>query len=75
MTRTQWEVTSFSLRTGAPDSTTDIIYANGRMQVQVNVLIKAIVKGQTKRYLLTQSELASIELVDYDNPNHVLSDE
>ncbi|KAH8428759.1 uncharacterized protein LDX57_006443 [Aspergillus melleus] len=67
---TLWEVTNFSLRTSAKDSTADSLYANGQMQVKVIVSIKAKIPdpddGPAKDYTLTADELKTIKLIYYD---------
>ncbi|KAG4031713.1 hypothetical protein MFRU_008g00760 [Monilinia fructicola] len=66
----RWEVTY--LRIHADPSGTSL-FANGRMQVAANILIKAINPTNNADYTLTSSELASIQLVDYYNTDEVLS--
>ncbi|KID81094.1 hypothetical protein MGU_11522 [Metarhizium guizhouense ARSEF 977] len=58
----KWEVTYFTI--GATDLT---LFANGRMQVAANILIKAVNPADNKPYTLTASDLGKIELVDYYN--------
>ncbi|MCJ1346265.1 hypothetical protein MMC31_004480 [Peltigera leucophlebia] len=72
-TDAQWEVTSFTVQTSTTNGTSDVLYANGRMQVPVTVFIKAVKKGKTKRYYLSQQQLAGIELIDYGNSASTLS--
>ncbi|KAF2798611.1 hypothetical protein K505DRAFT_405097 [Melanomma pulvis-pyrius CBS 109.77] len=70
---TKWEVVNFFVRASTADGIEDSLYANSRMQVPVSVFIKALVQGTTKHYYLTQAELDSIQLVDYDDPTQTLS--
>ncbi|KAI0878579.1 hypothetical protein GGS24DRAFT_398528 [Hypoxylon argillaceum] len=70
---TMWEVLDLFIKTSTADGVEDSLYANGRMQVPVSVFIKAIIQGDTKRYSLTQAELDSIQLLDYDDPTQILS--
>ncbi|RPA93704.1 hypothetical protein L873DRAFT_1830615 [Choiromyces venosus 120613-1] len=72
-TGTKWEVGYLKVKTTTDKETSDILYANGRMQVPVRVYIKAIKKGMTERFYLTQSELDTIKLVDYDDTANILS--
>ncbi|KAE8353322.1 hypothetical protein BDV28DRAFT_165011 [Aspergillus coremiiformis] len=62
-----WEVTSFSVRSSTASGTSDVLYANGRMQVPVIASIKAIDTKTNNRYQLTDAELQKIQLVDYLN--------
>ncbi|PWY92310.1 hypothetical protein BO70DRAFT_357428 [Aspergillus heteromorphus CBS 117.55] len=64
---TRWEVTSFSVQTSTADGRSDALYANGRMQVPVIVVIRAVTEGTFSPYQLTTAELQRILLVDYHN--------
>ncbi|TGO18044.1 hypothetical protein BPAE_0398g00070 [Botrytis paeoniae] len=61
MVATQWGVNSFKIR--GYDSA---LFANGVMQVAVEVDIKATVPGTSTPYTMTDAELEEIELVDDD---------
>lgn len=71
--RINWEVTTFEVLTTSPEPTSAIFFANGRMQVPVDVLIRAIDPDNHQRYRLTQAELDTIQLVEYHNPNNLLT--
>ncbi|UKZ58881.1 uncharacterized protein TrAtP1_000203 [Trichoderma atroviride] len=63
-----WQIASFSVSTSAAGETSDALYANGRMQVLVNIQIKAIVPdsdSSSTPYTLSKHELDSIRLMDY----------
>lgn len=65
----KWEVTRFEIFTNGIDRTTDRLYANGRMQVPLKIIIQAAVKdepveGQHRTYTLSKKELAGIGLKD-----------
>ena len=64
---TKWVVTFFKVLTSTKDQTSDILYANGAMQVPINVFIKAIDPNANAPYSLTQDELDGITLVEYNN--------
>lgn len=68
-TTPNWEVTFFEVHTASSDSTSAVVFANGRMQVPVDVFIKVVDPQNHQRYHLTQAELDSIQPVEYDNPN------
>lgn len=74
MASVNWEVTFFELHTTTLDETTASLFANGRMQVAVDVFVRAIDSQNGSRYRLTQAELNTIQLVQYVNPNIVLTD-
>ncbi|GKZ72782.1 hypothetical protein AnigIFM50267_009162 [Aspergillus niger] len=62
----KWEVMNFSLSTNVQNETEREIFANGKMQAQINVRIKAIVYGTSDTpYQLTESDLESLKLIDY----------
>ncbi|KAF7952953.1 hypothetical protein EAE96_006175 [Botrytis aclada] len=65
----QWEVTFLSIHTSEAGTS---LFANGQMQVAANVLIKAINPVNNNPYILTATELARIELVDYYNTDEKL---
>ncbi|KAK2734630.1 hypothetical protein FQN57_001624 [Myotisia sp. PD_48] len=72
----QWTVDVLKVQTTTPSQSTDTLYANGRMQVQVIVLIYAVEIDESKeekQYHLSQAELDSIELVDYYYTNTQLT--
>ncbi|KAI0453888.1 hypothetical protein F5B21DRAFT_478203 [Xylaria acuta] len=69
-----WEVSDLQIRTSASKSDEDSIFANGIMQVPVIVSIKAVDKTTRDRVTLSDSELSSIRLVDYDDTSKELSD-
>ena len=71
-TRPNWEVTFFEVHTASPDSTSAVLFANGRMQTPVDLLIRAVDPQNHQRYRLTQAELDTIELVEYNNTTIVL---
>ncbi|KAL6922395.1 hypothetical protein FSST1_006421 [Fusarium sambucinum] len=62
----RWNVQEFSVTTTT--GTTAEIYANGRMQCPITVLIKGMDTDKQVYYQLTDAELALIELIDYDLP-------
>ncbi|KAL7911628.1 hypothetical protein GGI35DRAFT_477338 [Trichoderma velutinum] len=64
----QWEVTKLTIETSTPDHVTDTLFANGSMQVPVIVSIRAEDPETRETFTLSQSQLESIELVDYYNP-------
>ena len=72
-TRANWEVTSFEVLTASLDPTSATFFANGRMQVPVNVLIRAVDSNNHQPVRLTQAELNTIQLVEYHNPNILLN--
>ncbi|PWY69619.1 hypothetical protein BO94DRAFT_590404 [Aspergillus sclerotioniger CBS 115572] len=72
MAAVNWEVTFFEITTTRSDRITDTLYANGRMQVPIDVSIKAVVNDET--YTLSEQELASIKLVRYVSPDEDLPD-
>ncbi|EEP81064.1 predicted protein [Uncinocarpus reesii 1704] len=67
-----WEISDFRVRTTTPSQESDVLYANGRMQVAVCISIKAINKDTGTRYKLSQAELDSSQLVDYYNSSKTL---
>lgn len=66
----RWEVTTLKI---SADPAGTSLYANGRMQVAANVLIKAVNPANNANYTLTAAELAKIELCDYYNTNEKLT--
>jgi hypothetical protein len=67
-TMVNWQVISFSASTSAAGEKFDVFYANGRMQVVVNVQIKASIPGSNSDpipYTLSDNGLASIRPIDY----------
>lgn len=74
MSSTKWTLQTFRVETTAPDARTDVLYANGSMQVPVIVCIKAFDPSNQTVYKLSDSELDKIELIDYDNPTTKLAD-
>ncbi|PYI09384.1 hypothetical protein BO78DRAFT_437947 [Aspergillus sclerotiicarbonarius CBS 121057] len=72
MTGPNWEVTFFEITTTRRDRITDTLYANGLMQVPVDISIKATVDDRP--YSLSEEELSSIKLVRYVAPDEALSD-
>lgn len=69
-----WQVTDFRVRTNTPDGTSALLFANGRMQVVVDVFIRAVDVENHRRHHLTQAELDTIQLVKYINTEILLSD-
>ncbi|OJZ79987.1 hypothetical protein ASPFODRAFT_38467 [Aspergillus luchuensis CBS 106.47] len=65
-----WEVSSLEVQTSTPDAVDDVLYANGNMQVPVIIAIKAIDPGSGASYELTDSDLDTIKLIDYDDPRY-----
>ncbi|GLA50146.1 hypothetical protein CBS63078_8619 [Aspergillus niger] len=62
----KWEVANFSLSTNVQNETEREIFANGNMQAQINVRIKATVYDTLNTpYQLTESDLESLKLIDY----------
>ncbi|XXH00618.1 hypothetical protein Hte_006966 [Hypoxylon texense] len=74
MSSTQWTLMVFRVETTTPDTTTDTLYANSRMQVPVIASIKARDRNTGSVYKLSDSELNKIELIDYDAPTTKLAD-
>ncbi|GKZ33893.1 hypothetical protein AbraIFM66950_003980 [Aspergillus brasiliensis] len=72
-TSTAWEVSSFEVQTTTPSATSDGLYANDNMQVPVVVVIKAIDSDSAMPYELSESDLETIKLADYDDPPTELS--
>lgn len=66
----RWEVATLKI---SADPAGTSLYANGRMQVAANVLIKAFNPTDKSSYTLTAAELARIELCDYYNTNEKLT--
>ncbi|KAH2761583.1 hypothetical protein KXW10_000405 [Aspergillus fumigatus] len=64
----QWTVVSIDIYTTTSDKISDTLYANGRMQVPVDVLI--LTKPAA---VLTEEELSSIKLVHYNDTAKTLS--
>ncbi|GKU12029.1 unnamed protein product [Fusarium langsethiae] len=62
-----WNVQEFSVTTSTGNSAE--IYANGRMQCSVTVLIKAFDPKTQTCHVLSDQELELIELVDYEVPD------
>ncbi|KAL7902713.1 hypothetical protein HDV63DRAFT_385045 [Trichoderma sp. SZMC 28014] len=63
---TGWQVSRFDILTSAASENSDLLFANGRMQVLVNVQIKANLTDENATpYTLSQNELDSIRLIDY----------
>lgn len=60
------EVTRFQIRTSTPSQTTDTLYANGYMQVPVDVGIQVTNTFDNVTIRLSQEELSQIKLVRYD---------
>ncbi|KAK6519146.1 hypothetical protein TWF281_003835 [Arthrobotrys megalospora] len=60
-----WEVKQFYIRTSAPSGVSDSLYANGEMQVPLDVSIRAAKSGKT--YKLTDDELNTIKIVYYND--------
>ncbi|KAF3098397.1 hypothetical protein TWF569_008689 [Orbilia oligospora] len=67
-----WSVTKLSVKANTSDGVADRLYANGNMQVPVDVVITAV-NADEKPYYLSDSELATIKLVDYNNVDSQLS--
>ncbi|GLA10144.1 hypothetical protein AnigIFM60653_001787 [Aspergillus niger] len=61
----KWEVANFSLSTNVQNETKREIFANGKMQAQINVRIQALIYGTNTPYQLTESDLESLKLIDY----------
>ncbi|GJP93899.1 calcineurin-like phosphoesterase [Aspergillus niger] len=72
-TSVSWEVTSLEVQTTTPSATSDGLYANGNMQVPVVVVIKTIDPDTNTSYQLSESDLETIKLIDYDDPPTELS--
>ncbi|KAL3248795.1 hypothetical protein ABHI18_011881 [Aspergillus niger] len=72
-TSASWEVTSLEVQTTTPSATSDGLYANGNMQVPVIVVIKTIDPDTNTSYQLSESDLETIKLIDYDDPPTELS--
>ncbi|KAI2862001.1 hypothetical protein CBS147321_1152 [Aspergillus niger] len=72
-TSVSWEVTSLEVQTTTPSATSDGLYANGNMQVPVIVVIKTIDPDTNTSYQLSESDLETIKLIDYDDPPTELS--
>ena len=64
----QWEVNNFVIR-----GNDVVLFGNGRMQVAVNILIKAIHPTTLQPVTLTDAELSTIELCDYYNTSEKLT--
>ncbi|GLB11027.1 hypothetical protein AtubIFM57258_007441 [Aspergillus tubingensis] len=62
----KWEVANFSLSTNVQNETKRQIFANGQMQARINVRIQATIPGTDKDYQLTESDLQSLKLIDYN---------
>ncbi|KAM0550286.1 hypothetical protein ACHAPJ_008956 [Fusarium lateritium] len=62
-----WKVNSITIKTVADGHEKNNLYANGRMQIPVIVLIKASEKDVNKRHHLSPKELESVKLIDYYN--------
>ncbi|KAI1171848.1 hypothetical protein F4777DRAFT_29957 [Nemania sp. FL0916] len=69
-----WGVSSFKVETTQPDSRVDSLFANGNMQIPVVVSIKATDNETSAPYNLSDDELDSIDLIDYDAPDSLLSE-
>ncbi|MCJ1239216.1 hypothetical protein MMC14_007210 [Varicellaria rhodocarpa] len=69
----KWEVTYLKVQTTQASGVFDQLYANGRMQVPLYIEIKAIDPTNNQRYTLTQSELNTIQLIDYWDQGSQLS--
>ncbi|BCR99551.1 uncharacterized protein AKAW2_41234S [Aspergillus luchuensis] len=67
-TSVSWEVTSLEVQVTTPNATSDALFANGNMQVPVIVVIKAIDPDTNTVYELSDLELETIKLIDYDDP-------
>ena len=63
-----WELIEFKIQ-----GNDTVIYANGRMQVSVNIIVKAIDSSNNTPYTLSENTLAGIELVDYYNTGATLN--
>ena len=72
ITRPYWEVIFFEVHTVSLDSTSAVLFANGRMQTPVDVFIRAVNPQNHQRYRLTQAELDTIQLVEFNNTTVVL---
>lgn len=72
-TSRNWEVTFFTVQTTSLDPTAGSLFANGRMPVPIDILIKANYTDNHHRHRLLKSELNSIQLVEYNNPNRELT--
>ncbi|KIA75673.1 hypothetical protein HK57_00534 [Aspergillus ustus] len=68
---TKWSVSSFTVKASSGGQS-DRVYANGRMQVGVDVYIKAVDDDTKARYTLSKTELDSIKLVDYNDTSKEL---
>ncbi|KAL7892574.1 hypothetical protein HDV63DRAFT_389469 [Trichoderma sp. SZMC 28014] len=68
-----WEIGGFQIETTTSDGFHNTLFANGLMQVAVLVKIKAYVHGTEKLYTLSQAELDTIKLIDYDDISAPLS--
>ncbi|KHN97340.1 uncharacterized protein MAM_04937 [Metarhizium album ARSEF 1941] len=64
----QWEVNNLVIR-----GNDLVLFGNGRMQVAVNILIRAIHPTTLQPVTLTAAELSSIELCDYYNTSEKLT--
>ncbi|KAF4228708.1 hypothetical protein CNMCM8980_006551 [Aspergillus fumigatiaffinis] len=64
----QWEVFEMKVETSSSDHVQDSLFANGRMQVPVIVSIEAINPATGTIHKLSEEQLNTIELVDYDYP-------
>lgn len=70
-----WSFVSFSIESTTPDRLTDILFANGLMQVPVVISILARYKENGTKHTLSDSELRGVKLVDYFSPNNPLPGE
>ncbi|KAK6527589.1 hypothetical protein TWF694_004573 [Orbilia ellipsospora] len=60
-----WEIEQFCIKTNNSSEVCDTLFANGQMQVPLDVSIRAV-KG-TETYKLTDAELDTIKIVYYNN--------
>ncbi|KAK6529792.1 hypothetical protein TWF281_008951 [Arthrobotrys megalospora] len=67
-----WSVVKLTITANTSNGVADRLYANGNMQVPIDVAITAI-DGAGKPYYLSDQELAAIQLVDYNNVDRQLS--
>ncbi|PWY68692.1 hypothetical protein BO83DRAFT_379950 [Aspergillus eucalypticola CBS 122712] len=70
----KWEVVNFSLSTNVQNETKRDIFANGQMQAQINVTIRAFIYNTAIPYQLTESDLQSLKLIDYNTKEELTGD-
>lgn len=74
MVKPNWEVDLLIVSTITQDAHSDTVYANGVMQIPVLVTLGAIDKETSDPYELQDSDLASIQLFDFNDPHHATLD-